>query len=84
MYKSLEQRPEDDVGTTFISPELIRYLQVSVVAFTTDVIHRATVWKEQANELKSQKTVWRGALHHVNNIPFLHSSQLTRIPVSVR
>ncbi|KAG1764862.1 hypothetical protein EV702DRAFT_1153319 [Suillus placidus] len=65
IYKSLEQCPEDDVGT-FISPELIRYLQASVVAFTTDVIHRATVWKEQANELKGQKKVWRGKLHQIN------------------
>lgn len=81
MYKSLEQPPEDDVGTTFISPELIRYLQASVVSFTTDVIHRATVWKEQVNELKGQKKVWRGALHQVNTIPFLHPSPLT---VSVR
>lgn len=73
MYKSLEQCPEDDVGTTFISPELIRYLQASVVAFTTDVIHRATVWKEQVNELKGQKKVWRGALHQVNQPAVQHA-----------
>ncbi|KAG2028284.1 hypothetical protein BDR03DRAFT_1029960, partial [Suillus americanus] len=78
IYKSLEQCPEDDVGT-FISPELIRYLQASVVAFTTDVIHRATVWKEQANELKGQKKVWRATLHQVNNAPFLQPSQLIRV-----
>ncbi|KAG2070055.1 hypothetical protein BDR04DRAFT_1100734 [Suillus decipiens] len=66
MYKSLEQCPEDGVDTAFISAELIRYLQASVVAFTTDVIHRATVWKEQANELKGQKKVWKGALHQIN------------------
>jgi hypothetical protein len=77
IYKSLEQCPEDDVGTTFISSELIQYLQASVVAFTTDVIHRATVWKEQANELKGQKKVWRGALHQVNNVPFLYPSRFS-------
>lgn len=73
MYKSLEQCPEDDVGATFISPELIRYLQASVVAFTTDVIHRATVWKEQANELKGQKKTWRGALHQINQPAVQHA-----------
>lgn len=73
MYKSLEQPPEDDVGTTFISPELICYLQALVVAFTSDVIHRATVWKEQANELKGQKKVWRGALHQVNQPAVQHA-----------
>ncbi|KAG2038530.1 hypothetical protein BDR03DRAFT_1091155 [Suillus americanus] len=73
IYKSLEQCPEDDVGTNFISPELIRYLQASVVAFTTDVIHRATVWKEQANELKGQKKVWKGALDQVNQQAVEHA-----------
>ncbi|KAG0700064.1 hypothetical protein DFH29DRAFT_933903 [Suillus ampliporus] len=66
IYKSLEQCPEDDVSATYVSPELIQYLQASVVAFTTDVIHRATMWKEQANELKGQKKVWKGALHQIN------------------
>ncbi|KAG2354196.1 hypothetical protein BDR07DRAFT_1430250 [Suillus spraguei] len=55
MYKSLEQSPEDGVDTTFISAELIRYLQASVVAFTTNIIHRATVWKEQANDSRARK-----------------------------
>ncbi|KAG1811196.1 uncharacterized protein BJ212DRAFT_1375510 [Suillus subaureus] len=73
IYKSLEQYPEDDVGTNFISPELIRYLQASVVAFTTDVMHRATVWKEQANELKGQKKVWKGALHQINQQAVEHA-----------
>ncbi|KAG2053421.1 hypothetical protein BDR06DRAFT_956483 [Suillus hirtellus] len=65
IYKSLEQCPEDDAGITFISPDLIRYLQASVVAFTTDVIHRATVGKEQDNELKGQKKVWRCVPHQI-------------------
>lgn len=73
IYKSLEQCSDDDVGATFISPELIRYLQASVVAFTTDVIHRATMWKEQGNELKGQKKVWRGALHQINQPAVEHA-----------
>jgi hypothetical protein len=73
IYKSLEQCPEDEVGTTFISPELIQYLQALVVAFTTDVIHRATAWKEQANELKGQKKVWRGTLHEINQRAVEHA-----------
>ncbi|KAG2130973.1 uncharacterized protein EDB93DRAFT_1255627 [Suillus bovinus] len=64
IYKSLGPCPEDDVGTTFISPDLIQYLQASVVAFTTNVIHRAIMWKEQVNELKGQKKVWR-VLHQI-------------------
>lgn len=75
MYKSLEQSPEDGVDTTFISAELIRYLQASVVAFTTNIIHRATVWKEQANDLKGQKTVWKGALHQINPRAVEHALQ---------
>ncbi|KAG1843482.1 hypothetical protein DFJ58DRAFT_915959 [Suillus subalutaceus] len=73
MYKSLEECPEDDVGNIFISSELIRYLQASVVAFMTDVVHRATVWKEQANELKGQKKVWKGALHQINQRAVEHA-----------
>ena len=57
--------PEDDISATYISADLIRYLQTSVIAFITDVIHRAVVWKEQDNELKGQKKVWRGALDQV-------------------
>ncbi|KAG1753220.1 hypothetical protein EDB19DRAFT_1627296 [Suillus lakei] len=76
MYKSLKQCPEDDVGATFISPESIQYLQALVVAFTTNVIHRATMWKEQANELKGQKKVWKGALHQINQPAVEHALRI--------
>ncbi|KAG1888858.1 hypothetical protein F4604DRAFT_1899736 [Suillus subluteus] len=76
MYKSLEECPKDDVGNIFISSELIRCLQASVVAFMTDVVHRAAVWKEQANELKGQKKVWKGALHQINQRAVEHALKI--------
>jgi hypothetical protein len=68
MIKPLAQSPEDDIGASCLSAEFVRYLQASVVVFTTDVVHRAIMWKEQANELKGQKKVWRGALDQVAEI----------------
>jgi hypothetical protein len=44
------------------------------------VIHRATAWKEQANELKGQKKVWRGTLHEVNKYPILISQPIHLCP----
>ncbi|KAG1739888.1 uncharacterized protein EDB91DRAFT_1336691 [Suillus paluster] len=79
IYKSFEQYPEDDVGATYISTELIRYLQALVVSFTTDVIHRATMWKEQADELKGQKKVWKSALHQINQPAVEHALKTTGV-----
>lgn len=83
-FKPLVQCPEDDISASYISADLVQYLQASVVAFTTDVVHRAILWKEQANELKHQK-VWRGGMHQVAVVSCLLSTcQLTYILMSPR
>jgi hypothetical protein len=85
IFKPLVQCPEDDISASYISADLVQYLQASVVAFTRDVVHRATLWKEQTNELKGQKKVWRGVLHQVAVVSCLLSTcQLTYILASPR
>ncbi|OJA20807.1 hypothetical protein AZE42_06514 [Rhizopogon vesiculosus] len=73
IFKPLADCPEDDISASYISADLVQYLQALVIAFTTDVMHRATMWKEQANELKGQKKVWRGALHQINQAAIEHA-----------
>ncbi|KAH0829036.1 hypothetical protein J3R83DRAFT_2491 [Lanmaoa asiatica] len=42
-----------------IDAQLIRHLQAAMVAFVTDIIHRAIVWREREVRLKQRSRAWR-------------------------
>lgn len=66
MYKSAYEGPTDHptVNTT-IAADTFRLLHAIIVDFTTDVIHRSIVYREQDNLLKANKKVWKGDKHDV-------------------
>ncbi|KAK0461089.1 uncharacterized protein EV420DRAFT_1477929 [Desarmillaria tabescens] len=60
-YKSVYEEPTDHptVNTT-ISADTFRLLHAIIVEFTTNVIRRSIVYREQDNLLKANRKVWKG------------------------
>jgi len=57
LYGGDEEDEEDTVQS--IDAELVRHLQVVMISFVTDVIHRAIVWREREVRLKQRSQAWR-------------------------
>ncbi|KAK0212664.1 hypothetical protein DFS33DRAFT_1449480 [Desarmillaria ectypa] len=66
MYKSAygESTDHPTVNTT-ISADTFRLLHAIIVEFTTNVIRRSIVYREQDNLLKANKKVWKDDRHDV-------------------
>ncbi|KII95509.1 hypothetical protein PLICRDRAFT_170153 [Plicaturopsis crispa FD-325 SS-3] len=56
-YRELHDVPSEVVSR--ISAETIRFLHAHIVAFTTELVHRTVVAREQELRLKSHAKVWR-------------------------
>ncbi|KAK0504590.1 hypothetical protein EDD18DRAFT_1325967 [Armillaria luteobubalina] len=63
MYKSAYEPTDHPTVNTTISADTFRLLHAIIVEFTTSVIHRSIVYREQDNFLKANKKVWKDDKH---------------------
>ncbi|KAK0195587.1 hypothetical protein F5146DRAFT_1026226 [Armillaria mellea] len=65
MYKSAYEPTDHPTVNTSISADTFRLLHAIIVEFTTNVIHRSIVYREQDNLLKANKKVWKDDKHDI-------------------
>ncbi|PBK74359.1 hypothetical protein ARMSODRAFT_951991 [Armillaria solidipes] len=65
MFKSAYESTDHPTVTTTISADTFRLLHAIIVEFTTNVIHRSIIYREQDNLLKANKKVWKDDKHDI-------------------
>lgn len=80
MFKSAYEPTDHPTVNITISADTFRLLHAIIVEFTTNVIHRSIVYREQDNLLKANKKVWKDDKHDILPQHIKHALYMMGMP----